>query len=238
VLLTAGFFLLWRAWKAAAAYLFIYMVIILFWTWQDGRLLNPIIPLALLAMFLGLRWIAGMLPRRVGMAAMVAVWGLAAFGAAHRAEQRISRFAACDHAAPPSRSGCYDPGNTSMAAAAEYLKAHAAPGDVALGNKPFSIYFLTGHPTEEVTILRSTPEGQAADTLRARHVRFVIVQPSYPWLLKQIVKSCHGFLVEKDLLPDALLLSTRPPNDSSPDACAALGKMKPVLPPGWNWNKL
>jgi hypothetical protein len=229
VVITAGFVVFWRKWRPAALYFLIYFGFVMIWPFEDGRLLIPMIPLVLLAFLLGARWLTGLLPLRARTPVMGILVALPALGALQGASERFSRYRECDRAAPYTSPGCYDDARLTMAAGAEYLKRHAAPGAIVLTREPASINFLSGHLTEPVGVLFSGPPATALDTLRARNIQFVLV--TRPWMARRLLDSCGSLQFEAEFPPDALVLSV-PTGTPASDACDQLRGMARLPPPG------
>jgi len=228
VVITAGFLIFWKKWRAAAVYFLVYFGFVLIWPFKDGRLLIPMIPLIFLAFLLGARWLTGLAPLRARAPLMAILVALPALGALRDSSEAFSRYRDCDRAAPYSSAGCYDQARLTLAAGAEYLKTHAAPGAIVLTREPATVNFLSGHRTEPVGVLFSDRPGTAVDTLRARKIEYVLV--TRPWMARRLLDACGKLHVEADFPPDALVLSV-PAGEPTTDACARLQEMSRRPPP-------
>ena len=218
VLLTTGWVILWRRWRAAAVFLPVYIGLVLVWPYMDGRLLVPLIPLGIMALLLGAQRVARLLPLRGRTVALGLVVALLTVGAGQGALKRLVGYRACDRANPFASHGCYSEETLALAAAASWLRQHSDPADIVLSQYPASMNYLSGHRTESLG-LATLPTQNARDTLRARNIRFVVV--TVPWTAQTLLSSCTGLRLEADYSPFALVLSTAELGDSA-DACSTL----------------
>lgn len=235
-LLSVGLVALWGTWRTVTAYLFFYAGVLLVWTWLDGRLLVAVLPLLLFTLLLGAQRVAGWLPLRARTPMQGALVGLLAFGAGRGVLGRFAEYRECDRANPSASPGCYVDVARSLVAAAGYLRLHAAPADVVLTERPSSLSYLSGLRTENVSLLHGAPTGSAAATLRARNIRFVLLQ-RLDWPARTLLDSCRDFRVEASFLSEALLLSTTASGATAPDACASLRAFVQALPPDPHANE-
>jgi 4-amino-4-deoxy-L-arabinose transferase-like glycosyltransferase len=228
VLISAGIVFLWKTWRAAAAYLVLYVGLLVFWPWPIGRLLSPVIPLVLLVLLLGARGLTQRMPVRARALALGTLVAVLLFGAARGAIDRVEKIRPCDRANPYASPGCYSAETRTLVAAADYLRLHTAPTDVVLANRPAGMQFLSGHLSEPAVLLQQVPPGAAASTLRARKIQHVVLTAVSPFeratLAGILQRSCTDFRVEAQFAPYAILLAPSPPDGTGADACAAIAE--------------
>ena len=234
VLLTTGLVMFWRQWRAAAAYVVSYAGLLLLWPWPINRLLDPIVPLVLLALLAGGWRIAARWRPRARILALGSLVALLTFGAVQGAIERVRQYANCDRVQPYQSAGCYDAETLSEVAAAKYLRLHAAPDDVVLANRPAGVNFLSGHPSEPAILLATVPSGSAAQALRAWKIPYIMLTARAPGekglMATSLLSSCRELWLESRFPPHALLLSTVPPTLPQDDACTALVQYMRELP--------
>lgn len=215
VLLTTGVLVLWRTWRAAAAYLVLYAGLLLMWSWPVERLLDPLMPFVMLAFLLGARQAVQHLPLRARTPMLAVLVTLLMLGAAKGAIERIGSYRRCDRANPRASAGCYDAETLSKVAASGYIARHSAPGAVVVSHRPATVYFLNGHPGEPDFIIGDAPAGVAARVLRDRNIPYVQLTALHPFekgpLARGLLNSCQDLVVEEHFPPHALLLSTAGP---------------------------
>jgi hypothetical protein len=228
VLITAGFVVFWRRWKAAAVYVLFYLFFVLVWSWFSGRLLVPMIPLGMLALLLGARWAIGWLPLPARKVTMGVFLGLLALGALQSGQERVLLYRQCDRQHPYESSGCYREFKLALIAAAEYLRSHAAPTSVVLTNQPASVNFLSGHRTEDSSLLPDAFQDDIKKISQSRKIDYFLV--NNPWMARRFLPSCHELRVATSLLPEVLLLVTSAKAEAASDACSALGEMVSQIP--------
>ena len=228
VLLATGIVVFWRTWRAAAAYLVLYGGLLILWPWPSGRLLDPLIPFVLFAMLVGAWRLTVRLPARARILAFGGLVTIMAVGAAAGAVERVQKYGQCDRSNPYASPGCYDAETRSVVAAGEYLRAHAAAGDVVLARQPSGVHFTSGHPAEPAVLLEQVPPGAAARALRDRGILYILLTARHPYergqMAHALLSSCVELRVEARFAPHALLLTTAVPRASAEDACAALAQ--------------
>ncbi len=228
VLLIAGWLILWRSWRAAAVYVPAYLGLVLIWPYMDDRTLVPTIPLLLMAYLLGAHRVAQWLPLRGRRLALGGLLALLALGAGQGALERLFKYRDCDRANPWVSRGCYPDQTLALLAAARYLREHTTTTDIVLTPSPASMNYLSGHPSEVLSLLVRVPPESASDTLRTRRIRFVVV--AVPWAARILLPTCGQYQLAADFPPFALLLSTSEPRNSD-NACPALRKLASNPPP-------
>jgi hypothetical protein len=179
ILMTIGFGLMWRRWRGAAVYVGGYVALVLAWTWFSGRLLVPMVPLGLLAILLGARWLAGRLPRPTGWIAAGAVPLFLVVGAVASGVERYTMYADCDRGDPYESSGCYAASKRALAAAARFLRSNADPADIVLTDQPASVNYLSGLATEGMAAWFPRHRGNVEDVVRSRKIGFILVRTRF-----------------------------------------------------------
>lgn len=229
VLSTVGVGLLWRHWRAAAVYGVLSVALILVWPFQDGRLFIPLVPLGLLALLLGGRWLTGFLPVRARTAALGTLVVLLGVGALRGALDVRARFGACDHTNPYHSPACYDAPRLALSAAGEYVRRNLAPGETVVAREPASFNYLSGHPAESAALIQTPPRSSVLERLRARNARYIFV--SLPWMARVLQPTCPGLRVEAKFPPHAFLVSIATAPDSASNACSEIIELARRPPP-------
>ena len=227
-LLSTGIVVLWRRWRAAAAYLVLYAGLLLIWPWPIDRLLDPAVPLVLLTFLLGAWRLALRLPVRARGPVLAGFVALLTVGATIGAAERVGRYRACDRANPFTNPGCFNEHKRSIVSASEYLREHAAAGDVVLAWRPSDVQFLSGHLGEHAELVLRAPAGDIAHELRERKIQHVLLTPIFAQergaLADGLLAACRELQVEARFQPQTLLLSTTVPVAPTADACPALSE--------------
>jgi hypothetical protein len=239
VLLLVGVFLLWNRWRALAAFLVVYCLLLVAWPYTQDRLVGVVVPMIFLTMLLAARSLADRLPQRVGVAAISTLVVLLAIGNAQRGFGRDAERQHCDRTLPYLSPACYDVperarGARTLYTAGEYIRTRSKPGDVVVASKPASVYFLTGRRTLGARNAQPIPDSSLINSLRARNVRFVLVTFYFEGedggVARGLLPDCRAVRVEANLLPDALVLSLPDSAPASPDACAPLEEFLKMMP--------
>ncbi len=171
----AGLFELFRRWPVAALYLPLYAMVLVLWPYELSRFLEPVIPLLLPALLLGLALLASRLGRRWSLAA-VAVMSVAIMSrGATMSLDRLAQRQACGEfsiADPPS---CLQSDRASYLRAVAYIEERTPSEAVFLTAKPEALYYYTGRRSVLLeSVLGSAPESFTAE-LAARSVGYVIL---------------------------------------------------------------
>jgi hypothetical protein len=137
----AGLVELSRRWPGAALYLVLYAAVLVVWPYELGRFLEPVIPLLLPSLLLGLAVFA----RRLGghwSLIVMCVMSLVILGrGAAWSLHNVATRQACDEfslADPPS---CIQPDRTSYLRALAYINEHTSENATFLTAKPEALYY-------------------------------------------------------------------------------------------------
>jgi hypothetical protein len=226
VLLAASLVILWKTWRAAAAYLPMYAGLLIVWPFSDNRLLDPVIPLTMLAFLLGAWRLTGRLNSRVRTPTLCILTALLAFGAVHGDITRMEHYRHCDRTNPYTSAGCYDAETRSIVAASEYIRDRLPSADVVLLWRPSVVHFLTGRAAESASLMAQVPQGGATRALRDWRVQHVLLTAFTGFereqLAHRLLESCHDLWVEARFAPHAILFATSAPPGATSDACSDL----------------
>jgi len=226
VLLATGLVILWKTWRATAAYLPPYAALLIFWTYSDNRLLDPVIPLVMLTFLLGAWRVTRRLPARARVPVLCTLVALLAFGATGGTVQKLQHYRHCDRTNPYTSAGCYDAETRSVVAASQYIRDRLPPGDVVLAWKPSTVQFLTGRAAESAQIVQQFPQDRTVQALRDRKIRHVLLTAFTSFergrLAHTLLESCQDLWVEARFAPHAILFSTSSPSGATSDACSDL----------------
>lgn len=228
--LSVGLVVLWRRWRALMLYLVLSAAALLLWPWPLNRLLAPLIPFLMLTFMIGAWTLCQRLSsHRARVAALASLVLALTLGATQTAIAHVGRLWDCDRDAPYTSAGCYDAPTLGLIAASMYLKDSIAVDDAVLAWRPSSIHFLSGRAGEPATLVERFPEGQLADSLRSRGIRYALLGTINEFeresFARALMASCADFQVEARFEPNVLLLRTRSPGevaDTADSACGAI----------------
>jgi hypothetical protein len=230
-LVLIGMITLWRGWRGMVLYLFMYGGLMLAWPYPNNRLISVTMPFLVTALLTGARAIASALPDMAYRIVLIALPVIMAAGTIERNIDRYELGAHCDRSKPLSQGNCYadQPRTGALVRAADYVRANALKGDIAVSSKAPSVYFLTSIRTEPSRTMRAY--GLAVvDTLRARRIRFVILSRFFRaddgMLAEALLPRCSELRVEFAELPETLIVSPLPPGESAPGTCDAFREYK------------
>ena len=221
-----GVALLWNAWRASAAYLVFYALLLLAWTWPMDRYLSPVVPLALFTIVIGMQRVLTWFSPRVSNTAIATLLVLFASGSAKGMAIFFEQHRGCEPDKPYATSGCFTPEISSMALASEYVRDHAARGDAVLASRASAVAFLSGHLSESARLVTRVPKDRVATALQTLGIRYVLLTSDTDFergpLARKLVASCGDLQTEARFPAQTLLLRTTSPGDAGVDACADL----------------
>lgn len=236
VCLVIGMRFLWRYSPAAAVYLVIYGAMLVSFPYIASRLIEPITPLLMLMFLLGAWKATGVLNKPVRLTVLVGLGIVLIVGALIRVNEVVGTVSQCNRKDSLHDRHCYADRTLRFVEATEYIAAHTAPNEYALGWRAPGIHFLSGRLAESALIVQEIPKGELAPALRERNIKFVLLSPGSGIELVQLsnalMRSCKDFRLERHFAAATLLLSPTPPSGPADDACVALtefrNRYKPV----------
>ena len=228
VLLPLGILVLWRLSTTAAAVLLAYGALYLVWPYGMVRLIVPLVPLIMVALFLAAEYLGSKLRRPWAAPAAVAMLGVYfALGSAVRLASERHVYEGCVKGnAPRSQAACFPrEEDWAFMQAAEYLKVEGRPGSVVFTDKDAAVYYLSGHKTENANVLLKEDSTTIAAALRDRRVEWVMtsyVGPLRHQIGSLVAKACHEFELVRQFDAHTAVLRVRQVSDTSASACDAL----------------
>ena len=227
-LLPLGILLLWRLSKPAAAILLAYGALYVVWPYGMVRLIIPLVPLILVALFLAAEYLGSMVRRPwAGPAAVASLGAYFALGAAIRLASERHVYDGCvKDTAPRNQAACFPrEEDWAFMQAAAYVKDQGRPGSVVFTDKDAAFYYLTGHKTENANVLIKEDSSTIADVLRDRGVEWVVtsyVGPLRHQMGSLLAKACHEFELVRQFDVHTAVMRLRQVPDTSNTACESL----------------
>ncbi len=206
----AGLVELSRRWPGVALYLPIYALVLIVWPYEIGRFLEPVLPLLVPTLLLGLAWLARRLGGRWSLIAVsVVATAIIARGAVGSLESLAQRRACAEFsiADPPA---CLQSDRASYLRAVAYIEERAPSDAVFLTAKPEALYYYTGRRSVLLeTVLDVAPERFTAE-LADRGVDYVILGSLHHNELGRlhdlVAANCAAFRLEAAFEPRTYLL--------------------------------
>ncbi len=234
VCLPLGCFVLWQRARTVLIYLAVYAGMIVAFPYVASRLLEPIIPLAMLVFLLG-AWECGRQlsarARKLAMAALLIALGI---GATASANASLAKVGECDRQNPLDSPHCYTSRAQALVAASRYIAEHAAPGEFAMAWRAAGVHFVSGHLTESGLVTSRIPRGALADSLRARNIGYVVLTPTANFELSEmsgaLLASCTEFRLVQRFGAGTLVFAPGRSTGPTEDACQPLTDFKRRFP--------
>lgn len=229
VLLPLGILCLWKRSKTAAAMLLAYGALYVVWPYGQVRLIVPVVPLILVAMFLAAEFIGARIRR--SWAVPVAIGSLTlylAIGVILRLGRDRDYLSGCDRGhAPYSQPACYPmEGDWTFLQATKYVKENLPADAVVFTVKEPTFYYHSGRKTVNLLVLLKEDSTTLAKTLRQRGVGWVVTSysgPSRTQMGKLVASACRDFDLVKQIDARTMVLRVRPAGQTDGEtACGAL----------------
>ena len=228
-LIPIGMVLLWKRSKAAATVLLAYGALYIAWPYDAVRLIAPVFPLIVLALFLAAEFLGAKFRRPWGVS--IAVGSLAAYLAAGlvlRFVRERDTLAACDKDyAPYSQPACFrNEGDWTFIQAAAFARDNFPAESMVLTVKEPSFYYHSGRRTTNVNFFLKEDSTTLARALRDRGIEWVVVSNAGPLRRRMgvlVASACKDFDLVKQFDSRTMVLRVRAPGQSvSAPACDAL----------------
>lgn len=199
-----------RRWPVVPGYLLLYALILSMWPWYLSRFLEPIVPLLLPALLLGL----GLLTRRLGerwsMGVMLAMTIFMVGGGMARTVERIGYRRGCGPLSLEDPPPCIQEDRASYLRALHFVDTRTPPGAVFLTGKPEPLYYYTGRRSVRLEWMPSVEAGTFLETLDERGVDYVLLGSLHVDELERLhpllQEDCDAFDVEAFFEPRTYLL--------------------------------
>ncbi len=235
----AGLFELFRRWPVAALYLPLYAMVLVVWPYEISRFLEPVIPLVLPTLLLGLALLASRLGGRWSLAAMAVMSVAIMARGATMSLDRLAQRQACGEFSITDPPSCIQSDRASFLRAVAYIQERTPSDAVFVTAKPEALYYYTGRRSILLeSVLGLAPESFSAE-LAARGVDYVIlgsVHRNEIGRLRDLLEAtCAEFRLEASFEPRTYLLrlardslaapreEVTPPAADPIDACEAVG---------------
>ena len=164
--LAIGFIVVFRRWRSVALYLLCYGTLLALWPWRLGRFIDPLIPLLVPTVLLGIWTLAHYLKPAWGLPAVLTLTTILVVSGAVTAAGLVWNRIACERGNISLLPlDCLRPAQASFFKALEYIKDRLSPDAVILTGKPATLYYYTGR--------RTVSREAAASQDSANFVRFL-----------------------------------------------------------------
>lgn len=228
----------WQRWRPAALFLVLYAGMLAVWPWREGRFLEPLLPLLLTAMFVGVASAAGALAtRRTGLVAAAATLLLVLVAAGVRTSGMVARFAQCDRSAPGRSAACFNADERNFFDAVDFVARGTDPSAVVLVAKDSPLAMLAQRRVSIAHDAIQTPAAQFFEHLGRQGVtHIVLTHISYldDPLSARLLEVCRRLVLEAALPPLSSVYRWVPEAESAPDdsgpACTELRRYRREAP--------
>lgn len=144
LLIAGGLVALWRRWKTASLYIIVYSALLIWWPWQRGRFLAPLLPFLGVAAVVGADAIARRLRPGLALPAMLVVAVILGGNGAILMARTVRLASACERGTAPPAPSCVSPDQASFFAATGYVNRMLPHDAVLLTAKPEPVYVYSG----------------------------------------------------------------------------------------------
>jgi hypothetical protein len=228
---TVGIWLLGQSMPGVAAYLLLYMGVLVVWPFLLSRFLVPVIPLLIGVLLAGGRWWGRRWSGTAGWAVAIGLSGILALSALHlnRAEWRAHRT--CDRAAAYDSAGCYPAEQRTFFQAALAVERLTPEGSVLLTPKAATVFTLTGRTAVNELEAASLDAPNLQDFLRRFRVSFILLSHIHrdQWVIAgKLLPFCESLELVRAYGEDALLLRITNSGVTEPNACEAVRRFASV----------
>ena len=227
VVAVAGTMVLWKRARIVVVYLAAYAALLAIWTWNESRLLIPILP-AVLCLIMAGAFRVGAMGRWLRPTPIV-IAGIVAVTAAFQQSSMIRAGLACDRAHATTSPTCFPEQTRGYFAAMRYVRDSLPPDAVIFTSDDA----LTGYYGERPTVFATTFPARdpvAMETgLRALGVRYMLLSPLRPphaLHVSQWLERCADVSLVKEFPATTLLLSLPLAAEPPPahNACADIDR--------------
>ncbi|MEP6571604.1 MAG: glycosyltransferase family 39 protein [Gemmatimonadota bacterium] len=224
-----GLWICWKRWRVAAVFLFAYAGMLTIWAWWSPRFLMPIIPLVILAIFVGGDHLGRRYHRTVGWVFAVAFSLLLVVqgfrGYAHdRHELRD-----CDRSRGGFSAGCMSPDMRSFVAAAQFAGQQTPPDAVFYAVKEATWAWYSGRKTAYAAEIFRADSLQFLPGLKERGIDYVLLGRTTRFEVENFSKlladHCHDLELTGTFPPRTYIFHVGG-GSGSPDACVAIARYR------------
>jgi hypothetical protein len=227
-LFAAGMAVFWRTARPVLWHVVLSVALILAWPWRLERLLVPLVPFVIAAIFLGADRLTRSFPDTRRKVILAGLTLLMAIGAINGAWERDVQARACDRSNPFQSAGCYSVESRNMAAASHYLRDHAPSDAVVLTVSGAAVNYLSGLLTSSAAQVKRS-SASPRERLRELDISYILITGHRqfekrhlgPWLLG----SCRYLRVEARFPPGGFILTPEAPRVPSEEACGPLTRL-------------
>jgi 4-amino-4-deoxy-L-arabinose transferase-like glycosyltransferase len=185
--LAIGFIVVFRRWRSLALYLLCYGSLLALWPWTVSRFVDPLIPLLVPTLVLGIMASAHYLKPDWELPAALTLTIILVVSGAVTTAGLVKDRIACGRGGPLLPLNCLLPEQASFFKALEYIKDHLSSDATIVTGKPATLYYYTGR--------RTVSREQVAFQDSASFVRF-LRQTGTSYVLLSHIHSGEGRISE------------------------------------------
>ncbi len=222
---TAGLLRLAPRWRAAALYVPLTILVLMFWRWTLGRYFVPLLLVVVPAVLWGVHHLADRIHRRLAQSA-VAVLALLLFGTGAAGTVRNLRaMPGCERDVAPLAAECIGPERARFFEAVRFIGTNTPEDAVVLTGRPATLSHYTGRRTLSPDAAVRVGEPAAfLERLRANGTQHIVLSGVHPieWrgIAPRLESICDSLRLEARFPPDAFVFSVVPPGAGPADASA------------------
>ncbi len=222
---TIGFLLLARSLPGVAAYLFLYMGVLVVWPYVLPRFLVPVIPLLLLVVIAGGHWLGGRWKELAGWGVAAGLSGALVLSGLQRDRVEWQSLRACNREAPYVSAGCFPAEQLAFFEAVHDAARRIPPDAVLLTPKAATTYLLIGRPTVNELEAASLEPPAMREYLRHLGVSYILLSHVHrdQWVIAgRLIPYCESLELVQQYGGDVLLLRLHDSGTAAPNACEEL----------------
>lgn len=201
------------------------------WPWRAVRFLEPLLPVLVLLILLGINLIATVINRRAAVAAVVAVTLIIGSTGAVKSAQQIAAVRGCDRSGPLPDARCLSPQDGAYFSAIRFVRDSLPHGSRIVTVKAASLFHYTDTPTlraSRLIVLDTTRFWNRLDELKADYAILGEVHDSeWPGLGFRLQSRCERLRIIAQFAPRTYVLRILPADSASigANACAEITRV-------------
>lgn len=228
--LLAGWLVLLKRWRVVSLYLGFYAAALMGYPFMRSRFLEPIIPLLIVGLFVGIGALVARLRPDWATRAIVVLAVIFTISGAVRLAPRTALRMSCgpfDLENPPS---CLADQQSSFLQAAHYVSQNTQPTDLFITKMPETLYYYAGRRSIQAKIALTARPESFLDYLEEQGASWALLTAGSPTLGSLLSLHCTDLEVEKVFhrrtvlfrLPDDALPAAEKLDRDAAEACVAL----------------
>lgn len=208
-----GFFAFYRRWRVAVFYLLAYVLLLVLWPWQLSRFVDPILPVLVPVVLLGVGELAARMKARWRMPAMALLALTMTVVGCSRTAELLRANAECERGLAWPPPACLRSDQQSFFAAAEYIRERTPRSAALVASKAAPLYYYTGRQSVALEpLVTGPPEHFVAEAQRAG-AEYILLGTLHTLevggLAEVVEASCEELAFEAHFPPRTYLLRFR-----------------------------